>query len=272
MWNASPIPHPTIDHRCMALRYRPVASAQADPRQQQHDRPVASRPACPEQCEDFLIAGTFDRRLGFLELVTGAEAMGSVRRPSSGRPRQVSAVSQVVEHSEQPLRRLVVRHRETRFPRLAVRARLTRFAPRAGVLPGPGTTVLPAACVYCSHLMNRPMFMAAVLQARPVLAHQCRKGAHRPRKDFTVESARSRPNRNSRRYRSATSTTAASPRLHRPPHTLRPRHRHPLGTGLHRRPLDPPSAPLGPRHPRHRRLHRPRPQTHLTDQPRGQLR
>ncbi len=55
-----------------------------------------------------------------------------------------------------------------------------------------------------------------------------------------------------------------TPRHHRHPHPLRPRHHHRLGPNLHRHPLGAPSPPLGPGHPRHRRLHRPRPQTHLT--------
>ena len=61
--------------------------------------------------------------------------------------------------------------------------------------------------MYFSHVMNSPMLSAASRQSRPVTPHHRRNSAIPPAYASVVDSARSRPNLSSRRYRSAAGTT-----------------------------------------------------------------
>ncbi len=107
----------------------------------------------------------------------------------------------------------------TTIPRTAVSTALILRADRAGLLPGPVSTIpasppapIPeAAGSACrSQVMNNPSCSAPACQLRPVRAHHRRNNAIAPAYAFVVDSAPSRPNRSCRKKASATATTARS--------------------------------------------------------------
>ena len=85
-----------------------LAAAQPGPGHQQHDQPIPRRAARPQQRDDILVAGPFDRTLRFVQPVPGPHPPRHPAVLAPGRRRQIPVVGHLIQQRHQMPTRLAL--------------------------------------------------------------------------------------------------------------------------------------------------------------------